>query len=248
MDPSVLTNFHTEEEREAFKKMVAGWGQAIADVPLPSRSSYFGIIDLAGFPKDRFWLYQSRWRTHLPVAHILPHWTWPGREGQVTPVHVYTNGDEAELFLNGQSLGRKAKEGYRIVWDEVVYQPGTLDVVCYKNGQIWARDRVCTAGKASMLSASIDFAGEELTYVSVDVLDKTGNLVPDADPLLSFSIQGPAEIIGTDAGDPTSHVPFYSKELPAFHGKASAIIRCTGEGPVTVICTSKGLKTTKITL
>ncbi len=247
MDPSVLTNFHTEEEREAFKKMVAGWGQAIADVPLPSRSSYFGIIDLAGFPKDRFWLYQSRWRTHLPVAHILPHWTWPGREGQVTPVHVYTNGDEAELFLNGQSLGRKAKEGYRIVWDEVVYQPGTLDVVCYKNGQIWARDRVCTAGKASMLSASIDFEGEELVYVTIDVLDKTGNIVPDADPLLSFGLQGPAEIIGTDAGDPTSHVPFYSKELPAFHGKASAIVRRTGQGPVTLTCTSKGLKTARIT-
>ena len=248
MDPSVLTNFHTEEEREAFKKMVAGWGQAIADVPLPSRSSYFGIMDLAGFPKDRFWLYQSRWQPALPVAHILPHWTWPGREGEVTPVHVYTNGDEAELFLNGQSLGRKAKEGYRIVWDDVVYSPGTLDVVCYKEGRIWAHDCVRTAGKASVLSASVDFAGEELVYVTVDVLDKAGNIVPDAADLLSFSVQGPAVIIGTDAGDPTSHVPFYSTELPAFHGKASAVIRRTGEGSVKLTCKSKGLKTTKITL
>ena len=248
MDPSVFTNFHTEEEKEAYRKLVASWGQVISEVPLPSRSSYFGIIDLAGFPKDRFWLYQSRWQPALPVAHILPHWTWPGREGQVTPVHVYTSGDEAELFLNGKSLGRKAKEGYRIVWDDVVYQPGTLDVVCYKDGQIWARDRVCTAGKAAALSASIDFTGEELVYVTIDVLDKTGNVVPDAANLLSFSVQGPAVIIGTDAGDPTSHVPFYSTELPAFHGKASAILRRTGEGPVKLTCKSKGLKTTKITL
>ena len=248
MDPSVFTNFHTEEEKEAYRKLVASWGQVISDVPLPSRSSYFGIIDLAGFPKDRFWLYQSRWQPALPVAHILPHWTWPGREGQVTPVHVYTSGDEAELFLNGKSLGRKAKEGYRIVWDDVVYRPGTLDVVCYKDGQIWARDRVCTAGKAATLSASIDFAGEELVYVTIDVLDKTGHVVPDAANLLSFSVQGPAQIVGTDAGDPTSFVPFYSTELPAFHGKASAIIRRTGEGPVKLTCKSKGLKTTKITL
>ena len=248
MDPSVFTNFHTEEEKEAYRKMVESWGQEISDVPLPSRSSYFGIMDLAGFPKDRFWLYQSRWRPNLPVAHILPHWTWPGREGQVTPVHVYTSGDEAELFLNGRSLGRKAKDGYRIVWDDVVYEPGTLDVVCYKDGKLWARDRVCTAGKASALSASVDFAGKELTYVTVDVLDKTANLVPDADNLLSFSVKGPAQIIGTDAGDPTSFVPFYSTELPAFHGKASAIIRRTGEGPVTLTCKSKGLKTTIITL
>ena len=248
MDPSVLTNFHTEEEREAFKKMVAGWGQAIADVPLPSRSSYFGIMDLAGFPKDRYWLYQSRWAPEVPSAHILPHWTWPGREGQVTPVHVYTSGDEAELFVNGKSQGRKSRDGYRFVWDNVVYEPGTVEVIVYKNGSEWAREQVRTAGKASALAASVDYSGEDLTYLTVDVLDKKGILVPDADNLLSFSVQGPALIIGTDAGDPTSHVPLYSPELPAFHGKASAVIRRTGEGPVKVICKSKGLKTTKITL
>ena len=248
MDPSVLTNFHTEEEREAFKKMVAGWGQAIADVPLPSRSSYFGIIDLAGFPKDRFWLYQARWRPNLPMAHILPHWTWPGREGQVTPVHVYTSGDEAELFVNGVSQGRKPRDGYRIVWDQVVYRPGTVDVIVYKDGREWARDKVVTAGKAAMLSASVDYAGEELIYVTVDVLDKKGTLVPDADNLVSFSVKGAAVILATDAGDPTSHVPFYSTELPAFHGKASAILRRTGPGPVTVTVKAKGLKTATVGL
>ena len=248
MDPSVLTNFHTEEEKEAFKKMVAGWGQTIAEVPLPSRSSYFGIIDLAGFPKDRFWLYQARWRPNLPMAHILPHWTWPGREGQVTPVHVYSSGDEAELFVNGKSYGRIKKDGYRFVWDQVVYRPGTVDVIVYKNGQLWARDRVCTAGKASMLLASVDYAGEDLSFVTVDVADREGNLVPDADHLLTFSVKGPAQLVATDAGDPTSHVPFYSPSLPAFHGKASVIVRRTGEGPITVVCSAKGLKKAAIGL
>ena len=248
MDPSVLTNFHTEEEKEAFKKMVAGWGQTIAEVPLPSRSSYFGIIDLAGFPKDRYYLYQARWRPNLPMAHILPHWTWPGREGQVTPVHVYSSGDEAELFVNGKSYGRIKKDGYRFVWDQVVYQPGTVDVIVYKNGQLWARDRVCTAGKASMLLASVDYAGEDLSFVTVDVADREGNLVPDADHLLTFSVKGPAQLVATDAGDPTSHVPFYSPSLPAFHGKASVIVRRTGEGPISVVCSAKGLKKAAIGL
>ena len=248
MDPSVLTNFHTEEEKEAFKKMVVGWGQTIAEVPLPSRSSYFGIIDLAGFPKDRYYLYQARWRPNLPMAHILPHWTWPGREGQVTPVHVYSSGDEAELFVNGKSYGRIKKDGYRFVWDQVVYQPGTVDVIVYKNGQLWARDRVCTAGKASMLLASVDYAGEDLSFVTVDVADREGNLVPDADHLLTFSVKGPAQLVATDAGDPTSHVPFYSPSLPAFHGKASVIVRRTGEGPISVVCSAKGLKKAAIGL
>ena len=242
MDVSVLSNFHTEEEREAFRRMVASWGQAISEEPLPSRSSYFGILDLAGFPKDRYWLYQSRWAPETPVAHILPHWTWPGREGQVTPVHVYTSGDEAELFLNGVSQGRKAREGYRVVWPDVVYAPGTLEVVTYKNGAEWARETVRTAGKAARLAASVDFAGEELIYVTADVLDKAGVPVPDADNLLRFSVKGPARLVATDAGDPTSHVPFSSASLPAFHGKASAILRRTAPGPVTVTVQAPGLK------
>ena len=248
MDPSVFTNFHTEEEKEAYRKMVESWGQVISDVPLPSRSSYFGIMDLAGFPKDRYWLYQSRWRPEVPVAHILPHWTWPGREGQVTPVHVYTSGDEAELFVNGVSYGRKAKEGYRIVWNDVVYRPGTVEVVCYRNGREWARDKVKTASKPSRLKAAVDYAGAELTYVNVDILDARGTLVPDAADTLTFSVSGPAVLVATDAGDPTSHVPFYSPTLPAFHGKASAIVRRTGEGPVTVTVRAPGLGKTRLVL
>ena len=248
MDPSVLTNFHTEEEKEEFKRMVAGWGQVIAEVPLPSRSSYFGIIDLAGFPKDRYWIYQARWRPELPLVHVLPHWTWPGREGQVTPVHVYTSGDEAELFVNGKSMGRKAKEGYRIVWDDVVYQPGTVKVVAYKNGAVWAESQVSTAGKASQTALEVDYAGEDLTYVTVSILDKDDRMVPDADNLLSFKVKGPGELVATDAGDPTCHTPFHSSEINAFHGLCSAIVRRTGPGEITVSVSAKGLTSSKITL
>ena len=242
LDPSVLTNFHTEEEKEAYRRMVESWGQTISDVPLPSRSSYFGIMDLAGFPKDRYWLYQARWRPEHPSAHILPHWTWPGREGEITPVHVYTSGDEAELFVNGKSQGRKAREGYRIVWDSVRYTPGTVEVIAYKKGREWARDKVRTAGKAARVEASLDYAGKNLAYVTVDILDRAGTLVPDADNVLAFTVKGPGTILATDAGDPTSHIPFYSHSLPAFHGKASAIIRRTAPGPITVTAKSAGIK------
>ncbi len=248
MDPSVLTNFHTEEEREAFKKMVAGWGQVIAEVPLPSRSSYFGIIDLAGFPKDRFWLYQARWRPELPMVHVLPHWTWPGREGQVTPVHAYTSGDEAELFVNGRSQGRKARDGYRFRWDDVVYEPGTLKVVAYRNGLVWAEETLRTAGPTKAVVLETDFAGKELTYLTARLEDKVGTRVPDADNLLTFKVKGPAVLVATDAGDPTSHTPFHSSEIRAFHGLASVIIRRTGDGPVTVSVASDGLKSAKIIL
>ena len=252
LDPSVLTNFHTEEEKEAYKAMIASWGQAISEVPLPSRSSYFGIIDLAGFPKDRYWLYQARWREDLPMAHILPHWTWPGREGQVTPVHVYSSGDEAELFLNGVSQGVRTRgpREYRFRWDGVVYEPGTLKVVVRKDGRPWAEDEVRTAGKAVRMAVEPERipGGGDLVFVDIDLLDRAGTLVPDADNLLTFSVKGPVEIVAADAGDPTSHVPFYSHKLPAFHGKASVILRRTGKGPAALTVASPGLKKQKIHL
>ncbi|HLP24517.1 MAG TPA: beta-galactosidase GalB, partial [Acidobacteriota bacterium] len=135
-DATNLLNFADPVAREKAAKELAALGK----IRVPSRSSYFGIVDLAGFPKDRFYLYQARWRPELPMAHILPHWNWPDRVGEVTPVHVYGSGDEAELFLNGQSLGRK-KRGpleYRFRWDDVKYQPGELKVVTYKSGKPWA--------------------------------------------------------------------------------------------------------------
>ena len=249
MDPSVLTNFHTEEEKEAFKRMVAGWGQVIADSPLPSRSSYFGIIDLAGFPKDRYWIYQARWRPERPMVHVLPHWTWPGREGLVTPVHVYTSGDEAELFINGKSQGRKAKEGYRIRWDDVVYEPGTVKVIAYRNGRRWAETEVKTAGKAAKTALEVDYAGTDLTYVTTRLLDKDGILVPSANNSLTYKIvSGPGKIVATDAGDPTCHTPFHSRKIDAFNGLCSVIVRRTAPGDIVLSVSSPGLQGQTLTL
>jgi beta-galactosidase len=215
-----------------------------------ARSSYFGVIDLAGFKKDRFYLYQSRWRPELPIVHILPHWTWPDRVGEVTPVHVFTSGDEAELFLNGSSLGRKKKGDfdYRLRWDDVLYEPGMLKVVAYKDGKEWAVETIATAGEATHLEAlpdrqTIDADGKDLCFVTVRVLDATGRVVPRADNLLSFSLEGPAEIVATDNGDPTSMVAFQSPQRRAFNGLSLVIVRAA-EGPggeVTVLVSSEGL-------
>jgi beta-galactosidase len=211
----------------------SGWDYLGEPTPYySSRSSYFGIIDLAGFKKDRFYLYQSRWRPELPMAHILPHWTWPERVGEVTPVHVFTSGDEAELFLNGESLGRQSKAPYqyRLRWDYVEYEPGELAVVAYKDGKEWARTSVQTAGPAARLALAVDRPriaadGRDLAFVTARVVDAEGRLAPRASNLLSFQVQGAGELVATDNGDPTSFVPFASPERAAFNGLALAIVR-----------------------
>ena len=182
------------------------------------------------------------------MVHVLPHWTWPGRVGQVTPIHVYTSGDEAELFINGVSFGRKAKEGYRIRWDNVIYLPGTVKVVAYKNGSVWAETEVKTAGKAAKTALEVDYAGEDLSFITASILDGSDNFVPTADNNLTFKTSGPGTVIATDAGDPTSHSPFHNRSIDAFNGLCSAIVRRTGPGPITVTVTGKGLKSAKITL
>jgi beta-galactosidase len=197
-----------------------------------SRSSYSGIIDLAGFPKDRYWLYQSRWRADLPMAHLLPHWTWPGREGQVTPVHVFTSGDEAELFVNGASQGRKRKQPgeYRLRWDAVRYQPGELRVQAYKDGQPWAGDSAHTAGSAAALYARAERVrlaadGRDLAFIEIEVRDASGQRVPQAATPLRVRVEGPAELLATDNGDPTDMTAFPSASRAAFNGRALAIVR-----------------------
>ncbi len=222
---------------------------------VPSRSSYFGIMDLAGFKKDRFYLYQSRWRPDLPMAHILPHWNWPDRKGLVTPVYVYTSGDEAELFLNGKSLGRKKKGEfeYRLKWDDVVYQPGELKVIAYKNGNKWAEDVVHTTGKASALSMAADRPavqadGKDLIYITVRIEDKNKLLVPGSNNQLIFSIEGPGRIVATDNGDASSHELFQSKTKKAFNGMCLVIVAAEkgATGSFTVKTVSKGLKTASV--
>ncbi len=215
-----------------------------------ARSAYYGIVDLAGLPKDRYYLYQSRWRSELPMAHILPHWTWPGREGEVTPVHVFTSGDEAELFVNGESHGRrkKAPYQYRLRWDAVEYAPGELEVVAYRDGKEWARARMPTAGAAAGLELTADrdritADGRDLVYVTVRVTDADGRTVPRAKHAITFSVDGPGELVATDNGDPTSFVPFPSPVRDAFNGYAIAIVRgVPGQpGEITVRAASDGL-------
>jgi beta-galactosidase len=222
-----------------------------------SRSSYFGIIDLAGFKKDRFYLYQSYWRPEYPMAHILPHWTWPDRVGLVTPVHVYTSGDEAELFLNGKSLGRKKKAQfeYRLRWDDVVYEPGELRVVAYKNGKQWATESAKTAGVASKLLLTPDRStiandGSDLSFVTLTVADANGQMVPRSMNPIDFEVSGPGEIVATDNGDPTDMNAFPSKDRKAFNGLALVIVRAKRgqQGEILVIAKSKDLQETKTSI
>ncbi|HTS16121.1 MAG TPA: beta-galactosidase GalB [Verrucomicrobiae bacterium] len=231
--------------------------RASGKIEVPSRSSYFGILDLCGFKKDRFYLYQARWRPDLPMAHILPHWNWPERVGQITPVQVYTSGDEAELFLNGKSLGRKKMEPheYRLRWDQVVYEPGTLRAVAYKNGRRWAVDTVRTAGPPAKLTLSADRAkfradGKDLAFLTVTVEDKDGLMAPRAKNLIRFSVEGPGEIVATDNGDATSHVSFQSKEREAFNGLCLVIVRAKAGTPgrITLHAESNGLRESAIAL
>ena len=234
----------------------SGWDYLGEPTPYyECRSTYFGIIDLAGFKKDRFYLYQSHWRPELPMAHILPHWNWPDRVGEITPVHIFTSGDEAELFLNGKSLGRKKKGQYeyRLRWDDVKYQPGELKVVSYKNGKKWAEDIVKTTDGPALLKASVDRAeiradGKDLAFVTVRVTDKNGLTVPRANDPIKFEIEGPGEIVATDNGDPTNFVPFPSHEREAFSGLVLVIVRSKpGEaGSITVTAKSPGLKEARV--
>ncbi|MCD9185328.1 MAG: DUF4982 domain-containing protein [Pyrinomonadaceae bacterium] len=225
------------------------------EIQLISRSSYFGIVDLAGFKKDRFYIYQARWRPDLPMAHILPHWNWAERIGQITPVHVYTSGDEAELFLNGKSLGRKKRGAfqYRFRWNEIVYEPGELRVVAYKNGKKWAEDVMKTTGSPANISMQADRAtikadGQDLVFITVKITDKNNLMVPRSKNEIRFEIEGAGEIIATDNGDATDLSSFQSKTRKAYNGMALVIVRSLkGKvGKIKLKAFSENLKTAEI--
>lgn len=248
-DNTNLLNFRTDpSKQEELKKKL----EELARIQPPSRSSYFGIVDLAGFPKDRYYLYQSHWRPELPMAHILPHWNWSDRIGQVVPVHVYTSGTEAELFVNGKSWGRRSKregQDFRLVWDSVVYQPGSVQVVAYKNGQKWAEDEVQTTGEARKIRLeadrnSLDAGSRELAFVTVRLTDEEGRTVPTACCPLKFEVEGAGELVATDNGDPISFTPFQSTEREAFNGLALAIVRARkgAAGEIRVRVSGEGLE------
>ena len=238
----------------------------------PNHSSMFGIIDLASIPKDRYWLYRSIWNTESPTLHIVPHWTWPGREGKVTPVYVYTSWPEAELFVNGVSQGRRSKlspsvpceglrdealEGrYRLMWNDVVYQKGELRVVAYDaEGNVAASESVRTAGKPYALHLECDRTsiardGEDLAYVTVSVVDKDGNTVPTDTREVFASVSGAGEFRAIANGDPCSLEMFHHPHMHLFAGKLTVIVRskANAEGPVLLKVNAKGLKAAEMEL
>ncbi|OON68570.1 beta-galactosidase GalB [Hymenobacter sp. CRA2] len=222
----------------------------------PSHSSYFGIIDLAGIPKDRFYLYRSRWNPSQPTLHLLPHWTWPGREGQSTPVFCYTNYPSAELFVNGVSQGRQTKGAsdqpqtrYRLMWNDVKYQPGALKVVAYDaQGKAVAEQEVRTAGQPHHLRLVADRPtlaadGQDLAYVTVRVEDAQGNLCPSATHELQFKVQGAGRFRAVANGDPTNLEPFHQPRMHAFGGMLVATVQASDKtGAVQLQVSGKGLK------
>ncbi|MBR2149890.1 MAG: DUF4982 domain-containing protein [Prevotella sp.] len=207
----------------------------------PSRSSYFGICDLAGLPKDRYWLYRSKWNTGQHTVHLLPHWTWPGRKGQVTPVYCYTDGVEGELFVNGKSQGRVRKnpqerlDRYRLRWNDVKYEPGEIRVVAYDDkGQQIGEAVQRTAGKAVRLVAeaesdAVKANGDDLIFVTVSASDKNGILVPTCNNDLIFSVSGEASFEATCNGDATSLQSFKQPEMKLFNGQLVVILRTTNK-------------------
>lgn len=234
-DKTNLLNFRTDPHKE--KELLNQLAILEKQQP-PSRSSYFGIVDLAGFPKDRYYLYQSQWRPDLPMVHILPHWNWPDKIGQKIPVHVYTSGKEAELFVNGKSYGRKSKiEGkdFRLVWDNVDYHPGTLKVVAYKDGRKWSENEIVTSDKAYKIILTsdkkiIDSKKNELAFVKITIKDKNDNIVPTACVPLKIKVSGNGKLVAVDNGDPTSFTSFQSDSIDSFNGLALAIIKsCNGK-------------------
>lgn len=228
----------------------------------PSRSSYFGISDLAGLPKDRFYLYRSRWNPTEETLHILPHWNWKGREGEVTPVFVYTNYDSAELFVNGKSQGIQRKVSdqskqhrYRLMWMDVKYEPGTLKVVAYDAyGKAVAEKMVVTAGKPHSIKLEADRKtiqadGEDISFVTATVVDKNGNECPTASNQLNFTVRGAGTYRAVCNGDATSLEQFHLPTMKVFNGKLVILVQSTSEtGSIQLDVTGAGLKKAQIQL
>ncbi len=242
----------------------------------PSHSSLFGIVDLAGLPKDRFYLYRSHWNKDEETLHILPHWTWPGREGEVTPVFVYTNYPSAELFINGKSQGRRTKDlsvtyenskdsasiadfkrqqRYRLMWMDTKYEPGTVKVIAYnEKGEAVAEKEIHSASKPDHIElvadrTIIDADGKDLSFITVKVVDKDGNLCPNAQNLIKFDVKGNGSYRAGANGNSISLEQFHLPQMKVFNGMMTAIVQSSDEaGNITLKATSKGLKPAVINL
>ena len=221
-----------------------------------SRSSYFGAVDLVGIPKDRYWLYRSQWLPDSTTVHILPHWNWPDREGREVPVFVYTNGDCGELFLNGVSQGMDCKdptaevsvERSRLMWPDVVYQPGELRAVAYREGKVIGEAIMRTAGEPTEIRLTPDRTtlaaeGLDLSYVLVEAFDDDGNPAPLADARVRLELVGPARIAGVGNGNPQSFEPLHADYVDLFYGKAMVIVGAGYEGgEVQLRATAEGME------
>ena len=242
----------------------------------PSHSSLFGIIDLAGIPKDRYYLYRSKWNPSAETLHILPHWTWPGREGEVTPIFVYTNYPSAELFINGKSQGVRTKDlsvtiensadsisqaqfkrqqRYRLMWMDTRYEPGEVRVVAYDNaGKLVAEKKIRTASKPYRIvlepdRTNLSADGKDLAFVTVSVVDKDGNPCPTAENEIAFTVSGSGYYRAGANGNPASLESFQNPVMKLFSGKMTAIISTTEmAGTIKVVAKSKGLKSATIQL
>ncbi len=236
----------------------------------PSHSSLFGIVDLAGLPKDRYYLYRSHWKPEVETLHILPHWTWHGREGEVTPIFVYTNYPSAELFINGKSQGRKYKDTsigidstytdkaraeferqkrYRLMWMDTKYEPGEVKVVAYDaDGKKCAEKTMSTAGKPYAIKLAIDrdtlkADGNDLAFITVRVVDKEGRLVPNAANLINFKVSGAGKYEAAANGNAASVELFQNPFMSVFNGQLTAVVRANRTpGKIKFQASSKGLK------
>ena len=235
----------------------------------PSHSSLFGAVDLAGIPKDRFYLYRSHWNKTSPTLHILPHWTWPDRVGEVTPIFVYTSYPEAELFINGKSQGRQRKDRsitidateneesfknftrqkrYRLMWMDTKYEPGEVKVVAYNDAGEVAEEKVIrTAGKPHHLELVADRTtltadGRDIAFVTVRVVDKEGNLIPDDARLLNFRVTGAATFRAAASGNPASLDAFHLPRHHAFSGQLVTLVQSSEQsGEAVLHVSAKGL-------
>ncbi len=242
----------------------------------PSHSSLFGIVDLAGIPKDRFYLYRSHWNKEAETLHILPHWNWKGREGQVTPVFVYTNYPSAELFINGVSQGKRTKDlsikrdgsdtemakknfdrqkRYRLMWMDTKYQPGTVKVVAYDaNGKAVAEKVMKTAGEPYKIvleadRSSIAADGKDISFVNVKIVDKDGNFCPTDEREISFKVKGAGVFKAVANGNPSSLESFQTPKMKLFSGQLTALVQSAEKGGIiTLEATAKGVKAGKISI
>ena len=224
----------------------------------PSRSSYFGICDLAGLPKDRYWLYRSHWRTDDATLHVLPHWTFPERVGETTPVYCYTSWPSAELFVNGKSQGRIVKnpgtrlDRYRLRWNNVKYEPGEIKVVAYDyDGTPRGEKIVRTAGAPARIVLKADrnrisSKGEDLSFVTVSVVDKNGTPCPTATNKMKFEVSGAGKYRAACNGDATSLVAFNSTEMPLFSGELVVVVEGLKRGTAMLSVSADGLPTAKL--